>query len=438
MGKRSRACGLMIGITAGFAVWGSASMPARTIPVENTQWEGTIRERSIEGSETQETDFGRPDLRLHAVSAVLMDADSGRILYGKEEKTFRPMASTTKIMTCILALENGNPEEFCRFSPKAASQPKVHLGVPAGTEFRLQELLYSLMLESHNDSAVAIAEHIGGSVEGFASMMNQKARDIGCKNTWFITPNGLDAVSSMPDGSEKNHGTTAEDLAAILRYCIRDSPKKEAFLEITGTSGKTIADRSGRYSRYCGNHNALLTMMEGALTGKTGFTGGAGYSYVGALESEGRTFIIALLGSGWPPHKTYKWEDARTLLEYGKTCYHYRDVFEPEQSWSILVEGGKEPVRVPVSSRLREEERHLRLLVSDREQVECCTRLPDRRRAPVRAGDVAGYRIYRLNGTVIAVYPLYLEASVEEWKFSSCLRMVMEIFWQKMPEKIKS
>ena len=87
------------------------------------------------------------------------------------------------------------------------------------------------MLESHNDSAVAIAEHIGGSVEGFASMMNQKARDIGCKNTWFITPNGLDAVSSMPDGSEKNHGTTAEDLAAILRYCIRDSPKKEAFQE---------------------------------------------------------------------------------------------------------------------------------------------------------------------------------------------------------------
>ena len=95
-------------------------------------------------------------------------------------------------------------------------------------------------------------------------------------------------------------------------------------------------------------------------------------------------------------------------------------------------------MRVPVSSRLREEERHLRLLVSDRDQVECCTRLPDRRRAPVRAGDVAGYRIYRLNGTVIAVYPLYLEASVEEWKFSSCLRMVMEIFWQKMPKKIKS
>ena len=96
------------------------------------------------------------------------------------------------------------------------------------------------MLESHNDSAVAIAEHIGGSVEGFASMMNQKARDIGCKNTWFITPNGLDAVCAMPDGGEKSHGTTAAELAAILRYCIRDSPKKDAFLEITRTSGRTI------------------------------------------------------------------------------------------------------------------------------------------------------------------------------------------------------
>ena len=171
--------------------------------------------------------------------------------------------------------------------------------------------------------------------------------------------------------------------------------------------------------------------MEGALTGKTGFTGGAGYSYVGALESQGRTFIIALLGSGWPPHKAYKWEDAKALLEYGKEHYHYRDVFEPEEPRTVLVEGGKEPERVPVSSRLKEEQRHLKLLVSDWDRVECVTRLPDMRKAPVRSGDVAGYQIYRLNGEVAAVYPLYMEASVDEWKFSSCVQMVLDFFAKK-------
>lgn len=453
MGKRSRAYGLMIGITAGFAVWGSIAVQPCAVSGqgERTTWEQEIETFREQGEETfsgeerkkvtgevseedleaQKTDNICPEPRLHAVSAVLMDGSSGRILYGKEEQSFRPMASTTKIMTCILALENGNPEELCCFSEKAAAQPKVHLGVPAGTQFRLQELLYSLMLESHNDSAVAIAEHIGGSVEGFAAMMNQKARDIGCKNTWFITPNGLDAVCTMPDGGERSHGTTAADLASILRYCIRDSPKKEAFLEITGTSGRTIVDCSGRFSYYCRNHNALLTMMEGAVTGKTGFTGGAGYSYVGALESQGRIFIIALLGSGWPPHKAYKWEDARALFEYGKEHYHERDVFEKEPLWHVLVEGGKEPARVPVSSRLKEEQRHLKLLLSDWDQIECITRLPETRNAPVREGDVAGYRIYQLNGDVIAVYPLYMEVSVAEWKFSSCAQTVLGFFLSK-------
>ena len=139
----------------------------------------------------------------------------------------------------------------------------------------------------------------------------------------------------------------------------------------------------------------------------------------------------SFLGSGWPPHKAYKWEDAKALLEYGKEHYHYRDVFEPEEPRTVLVEGGKEPERVPVSSRLKEEQRHLKLLVSDWDQVECVTRLPDMRKAPVRSGDVAGYQIYRLNGEVAAVYPLYMEASVDEWKFSSCVQMVLEFFAKK-------
>ena len=117
---------------------------------------------------------------LHARAWVLMDADSGRILAGKDADTAYPMASTTKILTCILALEQGNPDDWVEVSEKAASMPDVQLNMRAGERYRLSDLLYSLMLESHNDSAVAVAEHIGGSVEGFAEKMNRKAREIGC------------------------------------------------------------------------------------------------------------------------------------------------------------------------------------------------------------------------------------------------------------------
>ena len=153
---------------------------------------------------------------LYAQSAVLMDADSGRVLFGKNAEAILPMASTTKIMTCILALERGNMEDLAEVSDYAASMPKVKLHMQKGETFRLNDLLYSLMLESHNDSAVAIAEHIGGSVEGFADMMNQKAQEIGCKNTYFITPNGLDSqkeITSEEWTKTVMHSTTAVDLA---------------------------------------------------------------------------------------------------------------------------------------------------------------------------------------------------------------------------------
>ena len=145
--------------------------------------------------------------QLYALSAVLMDADSGRILFSKNGQEERAMASTTKIMTCILALESGiidSENQIVTVSDQAATQPKVHLGMVAGERFYLKDLLYSLMLESHNDSGVAIAEAVAGSVEKFADLMNQKARTIGCYSTYFITPNGLDAADSngilqMPD-----------------------------------------------------------------------------------------------------------------------------------------------------------------------------------------------------------------------------------------------
>ena len=242
----------MAGISIGFAVWGS-------VRPEPDLWQGAesmLAESSRPVSETKQ------QLSLHSLSAVLMDADSGRILYGKDEHQVRPMASTTKIMTCILALELGNPEDFCEISEKAAGQPKVKLGAPAGSRIRLKDLLYSLMLESHNDSAVAIAEHISGSVEAFTEKMNRKAQDIGCVDTTFLTPNGLDAKDDAGF-----HHTTAADLAKIMKYCIKESLKSDEFLEITRTAQYSFSDAEGKCTYQCTNHNAFLQMME-----KLGYT----------------------------------------------------------------------------------------------------------------------------------------------------------------------
>ena len=194
----------------------------------------------IQNTQDSQTPPNSPDLlSLHSLSAVLLDGDSGRVLYGRDMDTPRPMASTTKIMTCILALEQGNLSDVCTISANASSQPKVHLGVRAGQKFLLEDLLYSLMLESHNDSAVAVAEQIAGSVEEFAKKMNRKALSIGCENTYFVTPNGLDATNRDESGEVRMHSTTATDLARILRYCIMESPKREEFLKITRSASRT-------------------------------------------------------------------------------------------------------------------------------------------------------------------------------------------------------
>lgn len=234
-----------------------------------------------------------PPTELYAQSAVLMDGDSGRVLFEKNGEEQRPMASTTKILTCILVLENAGLAEVACVSAKAAAQPQVRLGVREGEQYQIKDLLLSLMLESHNDAAVILAEHVGKSLEGFAHMMNQKAAEIGCEKYHFVTPNGLDG-----EDAGGQHSITAGDLAKIMRYCIRLSPKREEFLAVTRTDSHSFTDVEGKRSFSCVNHNAFLGMMEGALSGKTGFTGKAGYCYVGALQRGEKTFIVVLLACG--------------------------------------------------------------------------------------------------------------------------------------------
>ncbi len=370
------------------------------------------------------------ELQLYAQAAVLMDADSGRVLYGKNEEEKLPMASTTKIMTCILTLEYGDPEAIAEVSPYAAGMPKVKLNVRSGEKYRLRDLLYSLMLESHNDSAVVIAEAVGGSVEKFAAMMNQKARDIGCYDTYFITPNGLDAKVNE---SGKVHSTTAADLAKIMAYCVTDSPKKEEFLEITRTQGYDFTDVDGVRSFHCNNHNAFLGMMQEALSGKTGFTNNAGYCYVGAVESEGRIFTVALLACGWPNNRSYKWSDMKKLAAYGMERYHYRDIYEARKFEDIPVrngiagEEGTPYEEASVSVTLKAKEESLSCLLCEEDQVEVKTQVESVLEAPVAEGAEVGSVSYYLNGNLLKSYTVCTDAAVEERSFRWILEYIIKV-----------
>lgn len=369
--------------------------------------------------------------QLYARSAVLMDADSGRLLIEKDADHPMPMASTTKIMTCILTLESAQLDDLVTVSAYAAKMPEVKLHILEGEYYRLKDLLYSLMLESHNDAAVAIAEHVGGSVEGFAQMMNEKAKSIGCMDTFFITPNGLDASVQVKDSqgadSTKVHSTTASDLARIMSYCIRQSPKKEEFLKITRTQsytfhnyeqGKTQTAAPGTRSFTCVNHNAFLHMMDGALTGKTGFTGNAGYCYVGALESNGRTFAIALLACGWPNNKTYKWKDARKLFQYGIDHYEQKDITNYDYVPNpIPVEHGAGKDRLlktKMQLQLIIKQQEQKMLLSESDSVQVRAELPKQLQAPVKKNTKVGSLNYYVNGELAAQMPILAAQDIQK------------------------
>lgn len=367
---------------------------------------------------------------LYAHAAVLMDADSGRVLFEKNGDEVLANASTTKILTCIIALEIGNLEDVVTASEEAAAQPKVHLGMQVEEQFVLRDLLYSLMLESHNDSAVAIAEHVAGSVEEFANLMNRKAEELGCEDTYFITPNGLDAVDE--NGS---HSTTATDLARIMSYCITKSPMKEAFLMITGTASYSFSNVAGTRTFSCTNHNSFLTMMDGAISGKTGFTGKAGYCYVGAVEREERTFVVALLACGWPNNKNYKWSDTRKLMEYGLENYTYRSVDEEIELPNVLVEDGigengelfeKAYVKLEVDYG---NENYLSFLLREDEEIEIDITYKDNLIAPLKVGQSVGKVSYCLDGNVLKDYQIIVAEYVEERNIAWVFKKIAEMYF---------
>lgn len=245
--------------------------------------------------------------QVNALSAVLIDGDTGRILWGKNEDAPMAMASTTKIMTAIVTLENADISRKTTISKNATLAPPVKMYLQQGEELTLEQLLYALLMQSSNDAAVAIAEDVGGNVENFCKMMNKKAKELGCIDTEFVTPNGLD---------KGNHHSTAYDMALIGAYAIKNSE----FIKISNT--KNISFSSNKKSYSIVNKNQLLNSYNGAIGIKTGFTGKAGHCFVGAAKRGNVTLVSVVLASGWgTAGKAKKWSDTVKILNYGFDNY---------------------------------------------------------------------------------------------------------------------
>lgn len=454
--------------------FGRKNVPERLHKIIGGFFCGLLLVTSLPGRVLAEEETAPADLSLYATAAVLMDADSGRVLYGKNQDTALAMASTTKIMTCIEILENVDLDDTLTVSAYAASMPKVKLYLKKGEQYQVRELLYSLMLESHNDSAVALAEYLGKqylseelknkdtaefsveesrqAVAAFAALMNQKASSLGCEQTYFITPNGLDATETITlengETVTKEHCTTAAELARIMSYCITKSPKRDVFLEITRTANYSFSANGRSFS--CNNHNAFLSMMDGALSGKTGFTNKAGYCYVGSLVRDDRTFVVALLGCGWPNHKTYKWSDTRELMQYGIDNYFYRSFSDesvafdesslqpiPVSFGQTQVLGGTAYTAIKIAGREEggngsldtladtgSEEQLKGLLMKPDEQVQVTCRVKTNLDAPVSEGTIVGDISYAVDDQVYYTEMIVTGQTVERIDLQWCMEQV--------------
>ncbi|MBE7009909.1 MAG: D-alanyl-D-alanine carboxypeptidase [Ruminococcaceae bacterium] len=237
-------------------------------------------------------------LSVSAKYACVIDMQTGQIVYEKNAHETHSMASTTKIMTALLAIENSRPEDLVTVSPNAAGTEGSSIYLKSGEKLPMGDLLYGLMLESGNDAAVAIAEHIGGDVETFADMMTKRAHEIGATQTGFKNPNGLDA---------EGHFTTAYNLALITRHAMQN----DLFREIVSTKRKTTEGTNGSTVRSFFNHNKMLSMYTGCTGVKTGFTKKTGRCLVSSATKNHVSLICVTLQA------PDDWNDHTRLLDYG-------------------------------------------------------------------------------------------------------------------------
>jgi len=344
---------------------------------------------------------------INAQAAIVMDANSGRILYSKNADQRKYIASTTKIMTAIVTLENGNLDDVVTISKKAASVNGSSINLREGEKLKLKELLYGLMLNSGNDAAIAIAEHIGGDVETFVDMMNEKARELNLVNTSFKTPHGLDC---------EGHYSTANELAQMARYALRNPE----FAAICKTVSINITGRS------LYNTNEMLGFYPGADGVKTGYTGQAGRCLVCSATRNGQRLISVVLGC---PTRTVRAESSRKILDYAFQNYkQYTLIKADDEIKKIPVIKGKEKFVTLVSNAditypLTEEEYKSLKRIED---------TPEYVNAPVNKDVNMGNITFSINGNVIAEVELKTKDDVLHKGFLDYMLEILRDWFQYM------
>lgn len=322
---------------------------------------------------------GADSLSVSAKSAILIEASSGEVIFAKNPDEKLSMASTTKIMTALVALENSDPNKAVKVSPLAVNIEGSSIYLFPGEEMSLLDLLYGMLLESANDAAAAIAIEVGGSIEGFAALMNKKAEELGLQSTHFENPHGLDG---------KDHYTTARELAIIAREAYLNPTLKEIF----STYKKTIPLNSGDGERLLINHNKLLKRYEGATGIKTGFTKKSGRCLVSAAEREGLEFIAVTLNS------PDDWSDHAKMLDLGFACYESRLLCKMGEACYTLPSVGaiEDHVILATADEIRA------IVPRNSGDIRCVLELPRFVYAPIGAKEAVGYLVFYLDGELIA------------------------------------
>lgn len=325
---------------------------------------------------------------LSAVSAVLYYPEHNTVLFEKNSDKRLSMASTTKIMTSLIAIEENTPLREVKITSKMVNVEGTSSGLKAGDRITLFNLVKCMMLESGNDAANSVAVALGGSLEGFAELMNARAAEIGMKNTSFVTPSGLD---------DENHYTTAYDMALLAAQALEN----RIFAQVVSDDSDTVSFIGSDKTVTLYNHNRLLESYEGCIGIKTGFTKKSGRCLVSAAKRNGVTLIAVTLNAG------DDWNDHEKMLDYGFSCVVTSQADTDFSMYSVRVTGGDSSFIVPVAADVI-----LNVPESEKGVITRKVYLEKFLYAPVEKGSVIGFAEYYNGAKMIKRIPLTADSSI--------------------------
>lgn len=368
-----------------------------------------------------ETSATSEEIKINSRIAVVYDRATGNVIWGKDENKRTAMASTTKIMTAIVTVENANLDDIVTVSEKAAGTGGSRLGLKKDDKISLRDLLYGLMLRSGNDSAIAIAEHVSGSVEEFANLMNEKSQELKLKDTHFVTPHGLD---------DPEHYTTAYELARIADYALNN----ETIKKIVSSKYYTITING--YPKDLINTNELLGNLDGVYGVKTGFTNNAGRCLVTAVNRNDMDIITVVLQADTKKDRT---KDSSEIIKYIYENYekvNIKKIIDEEYEKWCQVNKGRLNIEKSRNKGINLKKTNLKddviiIKKCDSNNIKVTTSAVFNYAAPIKKGTIIGKMKVTIGDKIVDILDIYIENDIEKkemWDyFIECLKAYKNI-----------